>query len=138
MKKLALLLVAAVFVFAPVSAQALSVGDWGGWPTIGTQFNDNLSGYLGFAYYGTGTSSNVLAKVDYNLAKLGDVQTKAGVYYTMTSPNTGTALGLTWGASIMAVKNLSVGFDVILARANGTPSSTDVLPGAVMTANLIL
>jgi hypothetical protein len=138
LKKLALLLVVAAFVFAPVSAQALTVGDWGGWPTVGTQFNDNLSGYLGYSYFGSTSTSWVLAKLDYNLAKMGDVQTKAGVYYTMTSPNSGTSLGLTWGASIMAVKNLSVGFDVILARANGTPSSTDVLPFAVITANLIL
>jgi hypothetical protein len=138
MKKLALFLIGAAIVLSPACAQAISIGDWGGWPTIGMQFNDNLSGYLGYSYYGTGSQSWVLAKVDYNMAKLGDVQTKAGVFYWMTSPNVGTRVGLTWGASIMAVNNLSVGFDVVLAQANTVPTSTDILPGAVITANLYL
>jgi hypothetical protein len=38
----------------------------------------------------------------------------------------------------MAVKNLSVGFDIVLAQANGTPSSTDILPYTAMAVNLIL
>ena len=138
MRKLALFLVVAAVILAPACAQALSVGDWGGWPTVGIQFNDNISGYLGYSNYGLPSSSWILAKLDYNLAKLGDVQTKAGVLYTMTSPNTGTSLGLTWGASVMAVKNLSVGFDIVLAQANGTPSSTDILPYTAMAVNLIL
>lgn len=137
MKKLAWLLVVAAIVLAPAGAQALSVGDWGGWPTVGMQFNNNLSGYLGYSNFGATSRSWILAKLDYNLVKLQDVQTKAGVFYTMTSPNAGTSLGATWGASVMATQNLSVGFDIVLAQVNGTPSSTDILPFAAMTANLI-
>ena len=80
----------------------------------------------------------MLLKVDYDLAKLGDVQTKAGVFYWWTAPNSGSRLGVTWGASIMPVSNFSVGFDAILVQSNSSPSSTDILPGAVFTANLNL
>ena len=132
----------AAIALTPVCAQALSIGDWGGWATVGTQFGDKVSGYLGYSYFGgvggaSGTSW-LLAKVDYDLAKLGDVQTKAGVFYWGTSPNVGSRLGITWGATIKPVNNLSVGFDLVLAQQNSTPSSTDLLPNAVFTANLYL
>jgi len=128
--------IAVVLILFPACAQAWTVGDWGGWPTVGMQFNDKFSGCLGFSNYGSTSRTWILAKVDYNLAKMGDVQTKAGVHYIMTSPNAGTELGLTWGASIMAVKNLSVGFDIVLLALNGTPTSTDILPYAALSANL--
>ncbi|MDD5382402.1 MAG: hypothetical protein PHH60_01970 [Candidatus Margulisbacteria bacterium] len=142
MKRLVLLLIAAIMLLAPTGAQALSVGDWGGWPTLGMQFGDKCAGYLGYSNYGGTTSTSwVLAKVDYNLTKLGDVQTKAGIFYWLTSPDAGTQLGLTWGAAIMPVNNLSVGFDIILAERNSNPgadATMDILPGAVFTANLTL
>ena len=145
MKKIMMFLVVAAIALTPVCAQALSVGDWGGWATLGTQFNDKFAGYLGYSNFGGvggGSSTNwMLAKVDCDLAKLGDVQTKAGVFYWWTSPNAvgnpGSRLGFTWGAAIMPVNNLSVGFDIVLAQSNSSPSSTDILPGAVFTANLI-
>ena len=139
MKKLMMLLIVAAVALTPVCAQALSVGDWGGWPTVGMQFGDKFAGYLGFSTFGSTARSWYLAKVDYNLAKLGDVQTKAGAYYSTTSPDIGTQLGLTWGAAIMPVNNLSLGFDIILAEQNmapGTTSNTDILPSAVFTASL--
>jgi hypothetical protein len=137
-----LFLVAAMVVLTPVCAQALSVGDWGGWATVGTQLSDKFAGYLGYSNFGAvggGTSTNyLLAKVDYDLAKMGDVQPKLGVFSWWTSPNSGSQLGLTWGAAIMPVKNFSIGFDAVLIQQNGTPSSTDILPNAVFTANLYL
>ena len=135
-------LIVAAMVLIPVCAQALSVGDWGGWATLGTQFGDKFAGYLGYTNLGAvggGSSANwMLAKVDYDLAKMGDVQPKIGVFSWWTSPNSGSRLGLTWGASIMPVNNFSVGFDAVLAQQNGSPSSTDILPSAVFTANLNL
>ena len=142
MKKFILLLTVAILALTPVCAQALSVGDWGGWATLGTQFGDKFAGYLGYSNFGAvggGSSTNwLLAKVDCNLAKLGDVQTKVGAFYWWTSPNSGSRLGVTWGASIMPVSNFSVGFDAVLVQSNSTPSSTDILPSAVFTANLYL
>ncbi|MFA4905143.1 MAG: hypothetical protein WC645_01425 [Candidatus Margulisiibacteriota bacterium] len=139
MKKIILLLVVAIVALTPVCAQALSVGDWGGWPTLGMKFGDMFAGYLGFSSFGGTSRSWMLAKVDYNLAKLGDVQTKAGAFYWTNSPNVSSQLGITWGAAIMPVNNLSLGFDIILAEQNMAPganSNTDILPAAVFTANL--
>lgn len=142
MKKIIMFLIVAAVALTPVCAGALMIGDWGGWATVGTQFGGGFSGYLGYTYFGGvgGASGShwALAKVDYNLAKMGDVQTKAGVFYWGTSPNVGSRLGLTWGASIMPVNNLSVGFDIVVAQQNSTPSSTDILPSAVFVANLTL
>lgn len=76
MKKSILFLIVAIMVLIPISAQALMVGDWGGWPTLGLKFNDMFSGYLGFSNFGGTSRSWILAKVDYNLSKLGDVQTR--------------------------------------------------------------
>lgn len=137
-----LFLVALMVVLTPVCAQALSVGDWGGWATVGTQFGDRFAGYLGYSNIGGaggGSSTNwMLAKVDCDLTKLGDVQTKVGVFSWWTSPNSGSRVGVTWGASIMPINNFSVGFDAILAQSNSSPSSTDILPSAVFAANLNL
>ncbi len=137
-----MLLIVAAVALTPVCAQALTVGEWGSWATVGTKFGAGFSGYLGYSYFGGaggGSADNeLLVKLDYNLAKLGDVQTKAGVYYFWTSPDIGTQLGLTWGASVNVVNNLSLGFDAVLARANTKPSTTDILPVAVVTANLTL
>jgi hypothetical protein len=139
-KKIMLFLIVAVVALTPVCAQALSVGDWGGWPTLGLQFGDKFAGYLGYSNFGAvgggSSTSTMLAKVDCNLAKLGDVQTKLGVFYQWVSPGSGTTLGLTWGVAIMPVNNLSLGFDIVLAQSNSSPSSTDILPSAVFTANL--
>jgi hypothetical protein len=139
-KKIILFLMVAAVALTPVCAQALTVGAWGSWATIGTQFADNFSGYLGYSNFGGvgGASSTnwMLVKIDYDLAKLGDVQTKAGVFYWWTSPNVGSRVGATWGASITPVKNLSAGFDIVLAQSNSMPSSTDILPSAVVSASL--
>ena len=135
-------LIVAAIALTPVCAQALSIGDWGGWATIGTQFGDRFAGYLGYSNFGAvggGSSTNMmLVKVDCDLAKMGDVQPKLGVFSWWTSPNSGSRLGLTWGASIRPLSNFSVGFDAVLIQQNGTPSSTDILPNAVFAANLYL
>ena len=133
-----MLLVLATIILAPTCASALSIGYWDAWPTIGQQFNDKVTGYLGYCYYGQTSRSYLLAKVDYNLMKLGDVQTKVGGFYIASSPSVRTDLGLTWGASIMATKNLSVGFDIILLDSESFSGSsyTDILPYSTITANI--
>lgn len=139
MKKLALFVLGLALLLAPVSAQALMVGDWGGWATVGTQFNENISGYLGYSYFNP--TNWLLVKADYNLAKLGDVQTKVGANFELTSPNSGSSLGLSWGISAMMVKNLMIGTDLILVRFNrnaGGGGTTDIIPAAVMVAQLLL
>lgn len=148
MKKIALWLVVAVIILLPVCAQALSIGVWNEWPTLGMQINNNLSGYIGFNSMGgvSGASSTnwYLVKLDYNLSKIGEVQTKAGIYYYANSTGAGaagdpsSAVGLTYGGSIMLAKNLSVGFDELLVQANSNPSSTDILPRATASVNFYL
>lgn len=142
MKKIMMLLIVAAVALTPVCAQALTVGAWGTWATVGTQLGAGFSGYLGYSYFGgAGGASGthwLLGKVDYNLAKLGDVQTKAGVFYWGTSPDVGTQLGLTWGVAAKLASNLSVGCDIVLAQQNTKPSTTDILPSAVVNANLTL
>jgi len=101
MKKLILLLVAAIVVLSPITAQALSVGTWNVWPTIGMQFNDKLSGYLGFNYtsnFNNTATSWGLVKLDYNLVKLGEVQTKVGVDYWGSAPYYDSALEFIYAA----------------------------------------
>ncbi len=141
MKKLVLLLVAVILVLSPIAAQALSIGCWNNWPTVGMQFNDKLSGYLGYNYYGNFNNiatSWYLVKLDYNLVKLGDIQTKVGVDYWGSTPYYNSALELTYGASFMPLNNLSIGFDVMLVAFNNdiNTSTTNVLPRANAAINL--
>lgn len=140
MKKIALLLIGIALLITATSANALSVGTWGNWATIGTQFNDSFAGYLGYSYDGAAATNWLLVKVDMNLAKIKDVQTKAGLAYWATSPNNnGSSLGLTWGASVMVLPNVSIGGDIILASYNtstGGTNSTDILPAGEMSFNL--
>jgi len=143
LKKLALLIVGLALVLSAsrVNAMQLSVGDWAGWPVLGLHFNDTFTGYLGYSYVGSTKVSYGLVKVDMNLAKIKDAQTKAGVYYSMTSPNNGSTLGLTWGASVMVLPNVSVGADIDLVHqvtAAGGGTSTCFLDGAYMSFNLLL
>ena len=123
------------------SALQMSVGTWYDWPTVGVKFNDKVSGYLGYSYNGSTQTNWVLAKVDVNLAKIKDVQTKAGVVYYTTSPRSASSLSLTWGASVMVLPNVSIGADIILVgfdtNAAGV-NSTDILPSAAMSFNLYL
>ena len=139
MKKIAVFVFAAMIALTPVAAQALSIGCWDQWPTVGHQFNDKISGYIGFNHYGNYNNSPTnwyLVKVDYNLAKFGNVQTRAGIDYWWSSPTVDSATELTYGAYIMAAENLSVGFDITLARFNNIPSSTDILRCANASVNL--
>ncbi|OGC22194.1 hypothetical protein A2291_01195 [candidate division WOR-1 bacterium RIFOXYB2_FULL_42_35] len=83
---LALLLIGLTLILTP-TAQALTVGDWGGWATVGTKLADKVSGCVGFSVFGGTTSTTwLLAKVDYDLVKPGKLQTKAGIFYWLTSP----------------------------------------------------
>jgi len=139
MKKFSLLIIALVIALSPITTQAISIGCWNTWPTIGLKFNEQLTGYVGYNFYGNYQNKATnwfLVKLDYNIVKLGEVQTKAGVDYYWSAPNFDSALEFTYGASIMLLKNLSVGFDIMLLRFRNGPTSTDILPGANLTANL--
>ena len=143
MKKLVLFFIGVALVLSASSVNALqlSVGDWAGFPTLGFHFNDKFTGYLGYSYIGSTKISYGLAKVDMNLAKIMDAQTKGGVYYSMTSPNNGSTLGLTWGASVMVLPNVSVGADIDLVSQSttaGGTSTTNFLQGAYMVFNLLI
>ncbi|MCX5750448.1 MAG: hypothetical protein NT099_02060 [Candidatus Saganbacteria bacterium] len=143
MKKLTLFLIGMALMITASSASALqlSVGTWGDWATVGFHFNDKVSGYLGYSYNGNTKVNWMLAKVDVNLAKIKDVQTKAGIAYYTTSPNNGSSLGLTLGASVMVLPNASIGGDIMLADFNtsaGGANTTDILPTALMSFNLYL
>lgn len=141
MKKLNLLLVVVIMVLSPIAAQALSIGTWNTWPTVGQNFNDKLTGYLGFDYssnFNNKATSWGLAKLDCNLVKFGEVQTKVGVDYWGSAPYYNSALEFTYGASFMPLDNLSVGFDIMLLSFYNdiNLSSTDVLSSARAAINL--
>jgi len=143
MKRFALLLIA-IMLLSPIAAQALSIGSWNSWPTVGQKFNDQLTGYLGFNYSSNFPSNNQaiswgLVKLDYNLMKVGEVQTKIGVDCWGSNPYYDSALECSYGASFMPLKNLSVGLDIMLVSFynNIFLSSTDILPSARVGIDLL-
>ncbi|MCX5751528.1 MAG: hypothetical protein NT099_07685 [Candidatus Saganbacteria bacterium] len=136
MKKLFLVFLGLTMLLVPVSAQALSIGMWGEWATIGQQFNDSLSGYFGYSiYYGV---TDYLVKADLNLAKLGNVQTKMGLYYETDQPNDYSTVGLTYGMSTMVQPNLSVGGDISILNSENYAgaTTTNVFPITRVAVNL--
>ena len=142
MKKFILLLAVVITVLSPITAQALSIGTWNNWPTVGMQINDKLTGYFGFNYssnYLNKATSWGLLKLDYNLIKLGEVQTKVGVDYWASAPYYNSALEFSYGASFMPLNNLSIGFDIMMLSFynESTFSSIDVLPSARAAINLL-
>ncbi len=141
MKKLALLVVAVIMVLSPIAAQALSIGTWNNWPTIGQKFNDKLTGYLGFNYYSSYNNKATswgLVKLDYNLIKIGEVQTKVGIDCWGSNPFYDSGIDTSYGISFMPLSNLSVGFDVMLLSSYNAVnvSSIDVFDGARAVINL--
>ena len=144
MKKIALLL--ALVLMGSSAFAAVGVGTWGGWPVLKGDFGP-VTGSLGAAYNspnaGTATTA-LLAKIDYKLVKLGNVQTAVGAYYTTNgaaAPADTVTMGLTWGASAMVESNLEIGADFILANSttvNSAAFNTGILPAVAVTACLYL
>jgi hypothetical protein len=153
MKKVFVFTLLIASMLLPVSAQALSVGLWNGgfveempanFPTLGVQMTDALAGYVGMNSFGLShtTLKVFFVKVDYNLVKAGNVQTKIGAYSVMIPDSEESTVGLTWGASVMVAKNLSVGFDVkLVEQLLETGRDNDVmsiLPGGAICVNFYL
>jgi hypothetical protein len=143
MKKTILFIAISLLMLVPVCAQALSFGYWNQWPTLGMQINNNLAGYVGFNSMDGDTRTNwYMVKVDCNLMKIGDVQTRAGIYYYANDIGTGvlydpaSAIGLTFGGAVMVTKSFSIGIDEILVQANANPSTTDIFPASTLSANI--
>ena len=141
MKRLVLLLVA-ILLLSPIAAQAFSIGSWNSWPMVGQKINDRLTGYVGFNYlsnYNNKATTWGLVKLDYNLCKLGEVQTKLGVDYWGSNPYYDSALECSYGASFMPLNNVSVGLDIMLVSFYNSinVASTDILPSARVGMNLI-
>ena len=143
MKKLVLIFVAALLILSPsvLAAGKVAVGTQIGYLTAKYQFTDDLSGSAGLNNFSGGgvSQTGLLAKVDYNLPKLGEVQPCMGLYYTTDGAATAlTNVGLTYGISTMVTDNLSVGADLILLRSMSIPGTTvtGILPGAALNIGL--
>ncbi len=148
MKKFLLLIVAAAVILAPSAAMAagLAIGTSGGFPTLRYDFGAGAVD-LGATYNspnaGTATTA-IFVKGEYKLAKLGNVQSAVGAYYTtngVAAPLDVVTIGLTWGVSAMVESNLQIGVDFIVANTttvNGAAFNTGIIPGAVITAALYL
>lgn len=122
MKKIILLAFAVMLATTPVLA-GVTIGSYGFMPTLGMQFNENLSGRLGATYVttaGAGTT-NYLVNLEYNLAKAGEVQSSMGIYYANSSAAGATAtFGLTYGVVANLATNLALGADFVLVSSTGT------------------
>ncbi|MBU0501902.1 MAG: hypothetical protein ABIH69_03515 [bacterium] len=144
MKKVLFTLLIAVFALTAAShAGSLSVGTWGGIATLGYDINDTVSGSVGSFFTNSTTSTyGLLLKADYDLAKLGEVQTEIGMFYYTTSAGAWGQLGLTYGVETMVQDNLSLGADFIVvdstSYASGATSLTRVLPAVAITAALFI
>ena len=109
----------------------LAIGDWGGWASLKYQFNQEIVGTIGATLLtGNVSRTDLMAKIDYNLAKVNQLQPAVGVYI-MSIANAST-VGVSYGVSTMILSNLAVGFD-ILVLDNGS-NVTTILPGAVFSA----
>jgi len=144
MKKVLLSLLIVAFMLTAASyAGGLSIGTWGGYSTLGYDINDKVSGTIG-SYYTNSTTSTygLLLKADYDLAKLGEVQTEIGMFYFTTSAGTAGQMGLTYGVETMVKDNLSLGADFIVvdstSYASGATSLTRVFPAVAITAALFI
>jgi len=109
----------------------LAIGDWGGWAVAKYQFNNEFIGTVGATLFsGNVSRTDLMAKIDYNLAKVDQLQTAVGVY--LTNVGNASTFGLSYGVSTMILSNLSIGFDVLLF-SNGS-NVTTILPGTCFTA----
>jgi hypothetical protein len=149
MKKYALVMIFAAMLLSPISAQALSIGSWGGSyfgiempiPTVGMQLTDSLAGYVGMrTAFESSERYQCLVKADYNLFKLGDLQNKIGAHYQWVTDDDAVIAGLTWGVSAMVLKNVSVGVDFKLAEqySGGGDLNTVYLTGTAVAINFYL
>lgn len=102
-----------------------------GYPTVKYHFSNEVAGSLGLMYGSAAASClELLVKVDYNLAKRGEVQPCLSLYYTTNgAPVPTTVIGITGGASVMLQPNFSMGVDVALlsSTAIAGASTTGIL-----------
>ena len=140
MKKLLVLIsVLLIASSAAMAAGNLAVGTALGYPTLKYNFTEDFSGQVGAMYASaTGaTSTALLAKVDYNLAKLGEVQPAIGLYYTSDGAAAATTvIGVTYSVSTMVQSNLSIGVDfTLLSSSSGAVSATGILGAGAVGAS---
>ncbi|OGB89146.1 hypothetical protein A2625_02360 [candidate division WOR-1 bacterium RIFCSPHIGHO2_01_FULL_53_15] len=139
MKKIALMLIAVVLVSSGAFAAGnLAVGTTLGFASLKYQFSPDVTGSLGLNNFsGAATGTGILVKVDYNLAKAGNVQPNIGLYYTTNGAAAATTiLGITWGVTAMVESNLSLGADIILVNQStlAGANTTGLLPGIALAA----
>ncbi|MBI5399998.1 hypothetical protein HZB07_05255 [Candidatus Saganbacteria bacterium] len=154
MKKIVLLLVVIVigttaFAAAPKTAPmamdnrgGLAIGTALGFPTLQYSFNRDMTGQLGASYASGGGASSTayLIKVDYNLQKVGEVQSNMGLFYSSNGAAAATTvLGLTYGLSTKVAANFSLGADFILfnSLSAGATTTTGILGIGAVGASVV-
>lgn len=128
---------------ANATAGKMAIGTAIGCPTIRYNFSDDLSGTAGLTYSsGAGASTTaLLAKVDYNLQKMGMVQPTVGLYYTTDGAAAATTvIAGTYGINTMIQPNLSIGADITVASSTSAAgaTTTGILSGAALNLALYL
>lgn len=142
MKKIALLLAIVVLGTASFAAAPgkMAVGTALSFATLKYQFTKELAGSLGLNNMSGGASrTGILVKVDYDLAKAGQVQPSIGGYYSTDGAAAATSgFGITYGITTMVQPNLSLGADIILFSSTtfGGTSTTGILTAGGVGATL--
>jgi hypothetical protein len=118
----------------------ISIGYWGGYPTLGYQFSKEIAVAGSLSYASSGSLYGILLKADYNLAKIGSLQPCVGLDYYTSSSGVWGNVGIFYGLSAMVLNNLSVGFDISLLEYTKTAgaNSTNILSWSVMKASYYL
>jgi len=124
------ILFAFALILATTPALAITVGTDLGFATVKSPLGP-INGALGLGYTPTGSVTSYLLKVGYPLAKLGEVATDVGVFFTDTSPTTGAVTGITLGALVNIAPNFAIGADYILLRNAAGASTYLMFPVAV-------
>ncbi|OGC03597.1 hypothetical protein A3H38_05360 [candidate division WOR-1 bacterium RIFCSPLOWO2_02_FULL_46_20] len=142
MKKIILLAFAVMLATTPVLA-GINIGSSIGFATLNLGLNDNITVILGANYISTAgvSMTGLLGKVNYNLAKAGEVQPNVGLYYTTNGAAAATTtIGLTWGVLTPLTSSLSIGADFVLASSTSAAgvSTTSILPAVAVAATYSL
>ncbi|MDI6731843.1 MAG: hypothetical protein QME05_04615 [Candidatus Margulisbacteria bacterium] len=126
---------------APAESK-LAITSWGGLGGLSYAFNDQISAMLGANYTTTAGVGfyGLVIKADYNLVKVGKLQTNMGVYYTTISTGVTGTLGLTFGVETMVQSNLLLGMDFILANQTNTlgVATSAILPATAVIVSYYL
>ena len=143
MKKIALLL-SLITILGTASLAAmpgnLAVGATLGFASLKYQFTSDVTGSLGLNNFSGSlfnSATGILVKVDYNLAKAGQVQPNLGLFYTTNGAAAATtSLGITYGITTMVQPNLSLGADIVLLATSslGGNSGTSLLSTVALSA----